>query len=80
MGQDPGGELTWQLPTGVTRERFPSIAEAGPFVRQLDAITRMWLRKDQPRFPFERDLELAERLICCDERARSDAIAPIRHV
>lgn len=77
MGQDPGGELTWRLPTGVSREGFPSDPEAGPFVRQLDAVTRMWLRNDPPRFPFERDLELAERLIRCDERARSDPNPPV---
>lgn len=78
MGQDPGGELTWQLPDGVVHEKFPPNVAAGPFVRQLDAISRMWLRKDQPRFPFERDLELAERLIHCDAQAKLNATPPIQ--
>lgn len=76
MGQDPGGELIWQLATGITHEKFPTNEETGPFVRQLDAVSRMWLRKDTPRFPFERDLELAERLICCDAQAKSKTISP----
>ena len=72
MGQDPGGELIWHTPTGERRERFPAGPEAGPFVRQLDAVSRLWLRGDVPRFPFERDLALAERLVNCDLQARSN--------
>ena len=71
MGQDPGGELVWQTATGESRETFPTGAEAGPFVRQLDAVSRLWLRGDVPQFPFEQDLVLAERLIHCDAQARS---------
>lgn len=76
MGQDPGGELIWQMPTGETRETFPEGAEAGPFVRQLDAVSRLWMRGDAPQFPFERDLVLAECLIRCDLQARSNSTLP----
>jgi predicted dehydrogenase len=72
MGQDPGGELVWHTPAGVKRETFPECVEAGPFVRQLDAVSRLWIRGDVPQFPFERDLALAECLIHCDTRARSN--------
>ena len=75
MGQDPGGELIWQMPAGETRESFPTGAEAGPFVRQLDAVSRLWLRGDAPRFPFEHDLILGECLIRCDAQAKSQSIA-----
>ena len=44
MGQDPGGELIWQNASGETRETFSVNVEAGPFVRQLDAVSRLWLR------------------------------------
>lgn len=74
MGQDPGGELVWLLPTGITREKFPTGAEAGPFVRQLDAVSRMWLRGDVPPFSFQRDLTLAELLIRCDAQARANPV------
>ena len=74
MGQDPGGELVWQLPTGEKREIFPTRAEAGPFVRQLDALSRQWSRGDVPQFPFEQDLLLAELLIRCDAEARSNHV------
>lgn len=74
MGQDPGGELVWQVAEGVERESFPTGAEAGPFVRQLDAMSRLWIRGDVPQFSFGRDLMLAERLVACDARARLESI------
>lgn len=74
MGQDPGGELIWQMAEGEKRESFPTGAEAGPFVRQLDAMSRLWIRGDVPQFPFEQDLMLAELLVGCDARARSESI------
>lgn len=70
MGQDPGGELIWQLAGQVSREIFPPVVEAGPFVRQLDALSRQWLRSDTPQFPIERDIALAECLIRCDFEAK----------
>jgi 1,5-anhydro-D-fructose reductase (1,5-anhydro-D-mannitol-forming) len=74
MGQDPGGELVWQTASGKTRETFSPSTEAGPFVRQLDSLSRLWLREDKPKFSFERDLDLAERLIHCDTQARSRSV------
>lgn len=69
MGQDPGGELFWQGPGGARHESFSLGAEAGPFVRQLDAVSRLWIRGDRPQFPMERDLDLAELLIHCHAQA-----------
>lgn len=71
MGQDPGGKLVWYTSAGEEQEIFPEGAEAGPFARQLDAVTRLWLGGDAPQYPFLRDLVLAERLIHSDARARS---------
>lgn len=73
MGQDPGGELIWSLAAGEERVVFPAVPEAGPFARQLDAISRLWLRRDSPQFPFMHDLELAALLIRCDSEAHSRA-------
>lgn len=70
MGQDPGGELIWQLPGGEKREVFSTLTEAGPFARQLDAVSRLWIRDDTPAFPFESDLSLAELLIDVDRQAK----------
>lgn len=77
MGQDPGGELTWQIRGNETRERFPTSEEAGPFVKQLDAVSRLWIRNDVSAFPFERDIELAARLIKCDAQARHSNLAQL---
>lgn len=70
MGQDPGGELVWYINGEQTHETFSTSVEAGPFVRQLDAVTREWLRSDNPQFPIERDLLLAQCLIQCDHEAK----------
>lgn len=78
MGQDPGGELIWQIKDQEYRETFPSGPEAGPFVRQLDVLTRQWLREDSPAFPIERDIELAECLINYDNEAKK--IAALQHM
>lgn len=75
MGQDAGGELIWQTPSGESRETFPTTVEAGPFVRQLDAVSRLWILENEPQFPFERDLTLAELLISCDTQARLSSIS-----
>ena len=76
MGQDPGGELVWHTPAGEKRETFPAGVEAGPFVRQLDAVSRLWIRGDIPRYPFQKDLALAECLIHCDAHARTKFSPP----
>lgn len=70
MGQDAGGELVWQIQGNESRETFPTGAAAGPFVRQLDMLSRQWIRGDLPRFPIERDIELARCLIRCDSQAK----------
>lgn len=70
MGQDPGGELIWQVSGQESRETFPTGLEAGPFVRQLDALSRQWIRGDLPQFPIEQDVALAECLIRCDAEAK----------
>ena len=70
MGQDAGGELVWQIQGNESRETFPTGAAAGPFVRQLDMLSRQWIRGDSPRFPIERDIELAQCLIRCDSQAK----------
>lgn len=75
MGQDAGGELIWQTPSGELRETFPTTVEAGPFVRQLDAVSRLWIRGNEPQFPFEQDLTLAELLISCDTQARLNSVS-----
>lgn len=71
MGQDPGGELVWLIDGIEKREVFPQSKESGPFVRQLDALTRNWLRGDVARFPIEDDLQLARVLIRCDTVAQN---------
>ncbi len=71
MGQDPGGELVWLLDGIEKRETFPHNIEAGPFVRQLDAVTRLWLRDDLATFPIENDLQLAKLLVRCDIKAKN---------
>ena len=70
MGQDAGGELVWQIQGSESRETFPAGLAAGPFVRQLDMLSRQWMRGDSPRFPIERDIELAKCLIRCDSQAK----------
>lgn len=71
MGQDPGGELVWLLDGVEKRQSFSQNKEAGPFVRQLDAVTRLWLRGDVNAFPIERDLQMAKLLVRCDINAKS---------
>lgn len=71
MGQDPGGELVWLLDGTEKRESFSHNKEAGPFVRQLDAVTRLWLRSDVAAFPIEHDLQMAKLLVRCDISAKS---------
>ena len=70
MGQDPGGELIWHIAGEELCELFPTGLEAGPFVRQLDALSRQWIRNDPAPFPIERDIVLAECLIRCDSQAK----------
>ena len=70
MGQDPGGELIWQVANQKSAETFSTSLEAGPFVRQLDALSRQWIREDLPQFPIEQDMVLAECLIGCDAEAK----------
>ena len=70
MGQDPGGELIWQVADQESRESFSTGLEVGPFVRQLDALSRQWIRGDLPQFPVKHDIELAECLIRCDAEAK----------
>lgn len=69
MGQDAGGELVWQIQGHESREIFPDGLAAGPFVRQLDTLSRQWIRGDLPRFPIQRDIDLAECLVRCDSQA-----------
>lgn len=71
MGQDPGGELIWHLNGENSQENFISGMEAGPFVRQLDALCRLWLRSDLPQFPFDKDIALAKSLITSDVEAKN---------
>lgn len=75
MGQDAGGELTWHIDGEKTCDIFPNGKESGPFVRQLDAICRLWLRSDTPKYPFDRDIELAKHLIISDVTAKNTSNA-----
>ena len=75
MGQDPGGELIWQIAGRESRETFPTGLEAGPFVRQLDALSRQWIRGDLPQFPIEQDVVLAALLIRCDTETKNTSFA-----
>ena len=70
MGQDPGGELIWQVADQESRESFSTGLEVGPFVRQLDALSRQWIRGDLPQFPIEQDVAMAQCLIRCDAEAK----------
>ena len=70
MGQDPGGSLSWQIDGEHWTETFPESARHGPFVRQLDRLSRLWLHDAPISFPFRRDLELCRRLIKLDVAAR----------
>ena len=70
MGQDPGGELIWQVAGKESRETFSNAVDAGPFVRQLDTLSRQWIRGDSPPFPIEHDIVLAECLVHCDHEAK----------
>lgn len=71
MGQDAGGELIWHVNGIEKREIFSENLVSGPFVRQLDAVTRLWLRHDEANFPIETDIKLAKLLVNCDKKAKS---------
>lgn len=71
MGQDPGGELNWLIDGQKSQDTFPSSIETGPFVRQLEAISRQWIKSDPSKFPFERDIFLAECLVASDIQAKN---------
>lgn len=70
MGQDPGGTLCFLIKGEEERIQFSEDAVQGPFVRQLDAVSRLWLTGRSPRFPFQSDLELARKLVGWDAAAR----------
>lgn len=71
MGQDAGGKLIWQINGAEKYETFSDSNESGPFVRQLDAVTRLWLRADQPSYPIQRDIQLAKLLVDCDKKVKN---------
>lgn len=79
MGQDPGGELIWHVAGSESREMFPDDLAAGPFVRQLDALSRQWIRGDSPQFPIKRDIALAKWLVNCDSEAKMQASLRLEH-
>lgn len=72
MGQDPGGDLNWLIDGKKSHDTFPSTIEAGPFVRQLEAISRQWIKLDPLKYPFERDIFLAECLVASDIQAKKN--------
>jgi 1,5-anhydro-D-fructose reductase (1,5-anhydro-D-mannitol-forming) len=69
MGQDPGGKIRMEV-AGEPREIvFPNDLLSGPFLRQLDRVSRIWINGREPLFPFADDLEAAGDLIAQDEKA-----------
>lgn len=66
LGQDPGGHLTWHIDHEKIIETFSTGVEAGPFVKQLDILSRLWLSDKPSPFSFVHDIALAESLIHCD--------------
>ena len=73
MGQDPGGEVNWFVDEKQSQEIFSNAPETGPFVRQLDMLSRQWIRGDAPEFPIERDIALATYLVKCDSDSKQRA-------
>ena len=69
MGQDPGGQVCMQIDGKTTTTVFPDHPIRGPFVRQLDALSRVWLYDREPPFPFANDLAAAANLIRIDNQA-----------
>lgn len=66
LGQDPGGQLIWHVDNEKTIETFSTGVESGPFVKQLDMLSRLWLCHKPSPYSFVRDIALAESLIHCD--------------
>ena len=69
MGQDPGGQVRVQIDGETTTTVFPEHPINGPFVRQLDAVSRLWLFDRTPPFSFASDLEAAADLVRLDTQA-----------
>lgn len=71
MGQDPGGEITFENAGRVGKIAFPTHIMNGPFLRQLDSVSRIWMNRREPAFPFSTDLALADDLIRKDREANA---------
>lgn len=70
MGQDPGGHLQLQRNGRVEKMAFPDNILSGPFLRQIDAVSRLWMHDREPTFPFTADLDLTAELIEQDSKAK----------
>ena len=66
MGQDPGGEVRMQIDGRTTTTGFPDHPVYGPFARQLDRVSRIWLLDRKPPFSFLNDIKAAADLIRLD--------------
>ena len=66
MGQDPGGEIFFEKNGIAGRTAFSEHTLSGPFLRQLDSVSRTWINRLDPAFPFSSDLVLAGDLIRLD--------------
>jgi predicted dehydrogenase/SAM-dependent methyltransferase len=69
MGQDPGGEIRFESNGQRGTMAFPNRTLHGPFLRQLDSVSRVWINHREPDFPFSADLALADQLIRQDREA-----------
>ena len=69
MGQDPGGRIHVEIKGEAEEIVFPVDPLSGPFLRQLDAVSRIWINGREPLFPFEDDLKAAADLIAQDRQA-----------
>ena len=71
MGQDPGGEVAFERNGRTGKTVLPEHILSGPFLRQLDSVSRTWMNRRAPAFPFPADLALADDLIRQDRRAKA---------